>query len=345
MRKTDHEGTMKEVAPGIFRVTEKGIAGAMTPPVNLYVLAGDDGVIFDAGYGNRHSVNSLVGEVRKIEALCRSRGRPCTITRILPSHAHPDHISGLKRIRQSLGVSIVLTRRMAAYLSSRKSYKKVLWGSRSDHRYFSNSNLEWYAIRTLNHIYRIVFQLLYQTDVIPDPDIVIDDTSLMEINGQQWEIFPSPGHSDDHISLYNRRRGILLAGDNVLRSITTWLGPPHSNLDQYIESIQYMLDLPNLTLILSAHGGPITNPRGRLQEILRWRERRTREVCEIVRKSGENGTTVKTIVRGLYGNESRSKQRMASGWVKVTLKHLEETNKVVRKMDGGRGKPVVFIGR
>ncbi|MBN2223386.1 MAG: MBL fold metallo-hydrolase [Deltaproteobacteria bacterium] len=334
---------MKEVAPGIFRVTEKGIAGAMTPPVNLYVLAGDDGVIFDAGYGNRHSVNSLVGEVRKIEALCRSRGSPCTITRILPSHAHPDHVSGLKRIRRSLGLSIVLTRKMAAYLSSRESYRKVLWGDRSDHRYFSNSNLEWYATRTLNRMYRILFQFLFHTDAISDPDIIINDRSLMEINGEQWEIFPSPGHSDDHISLYNSERGILLAGDNVLRRITTWLGPPHSNLEEYIESVQYMRDLPNLTLILSAHGGLITNPRERLREILRWRERRTREVCEIVKRSGANGVTVRTIVGRLYGNESRSKQRMASGWVKVTLKHLEDTNKVVRKVHGKRGNSIVFV--
>jgi len=336
---------MKEVAPGIFRVTEKGIIGAMMPPVNLYVLAGHDGIIFDAGYGNRYSVNDLAGKLKKIEAFCRSRGRLCTITRILPSHAHPDHVSGLKRIRESLGLSIVLTHKMAAYLSSRESYTKVLWGKKSDHRYFSNSNLQWYLIRALNHVYRILFRFLYHTDVIPDPDIVIDDRSVMEINGEQWEIFPSPGHSDDHISLYNRERGILLAGDNVLRSITTWLGPPHSNLEEYIESIRYLQTLPNLTLILSAHGGPITNPRERIEEILRWRERRTREVREIIRKGGENGVTVDTIVKKLYGDESRSKQRMASGWVKVTLKYLVETNQAVRTVRGKRCNSVVFISR
>ena len=42
---------MKEVYPGIFLIKEKGTFGAIKPPENIYVLAGPDGIIYDAGYG------------------------------------------------------------------------------------------------------------------------------------------------------------------------------------------------------------------------------------------------------------------------------------------------------
>lgn len=45
---------MKEVYPGIFFIRESGgMLGIAKPPENIYVLAGNDGLIFDAGYGTK----------------------------------------------------------------------------------------------------------------------------------------------------------------------------------------------------------------------------------------------------------------------------------------------------
>jgi len=334
---------VNEISPGIFMVTEKGTIGAIMPPINLYVITGYDGIIFDAGYGNRYSVNYFLKEMKVIEAYCQSHSKECNITRILPSHVHPDHFSGLKKLRKSLGLSIVLTQQMAKYISSKKSYRKVLERDKSEHRYFSNSNFEWYISRVLNQFFRLFSRYFYNTDFIPDPDIVVKDRSFIKINGEKWEIFLSPGHSDDHISLYDPKRGILFSGDNVLRTINTWLGPPCSNLKEYIKSIEYMLSLPKLELILGAHGSPITNPRERLKEIINWRNMRTKELYEIIKNHGEKGVNINKIIRTMYKGESWMKQRLAKGWVMITLRHLEETNKIMKKDHDGRGKSIVFI--
>ena len=40
---------MKEIYPDIYSITEKGSYGVFKPPENIYLLAGKDGLIFDAG--------------------------------------------------------------------------------------------------------------------------------------------------------------------------------------------------------------------------------------------------------------------------------------------------------
>ena len=54
---------MIEVYPGIFLIKEKGTSGAIKPPENIYVLAGSDGIIYDAGYGTKKAIKHLIGEV------------------------------------------------------------------------------------------------------------------------------------------------------------------------------------------------------------------------------------------------------------------------------------------
>ncbi len=47
---------MEEVAEGIFRITEKGSCGAIKPSVNIYIIPGSNGLVYDAGYGTIRDV-------------------------------------------------------------------------------------------------------------------------------------------------------------------------------------------------------------------------------------------------------------------------------------------------
>ena len=154
------------------------------------------------------------------------------------------------------------------------------------------------------------------------------------INDETWRIYSSPGHSDDHITLDNPDKGILFSGDNVLKSINVWLGPPKSDIDQYNESLRKMIDLPNLKLILPAHGNPVDKPHQRLNEIIDWRLKRTEDVYEIVKNSAPEKLSLKDMLDKLYPNDKRLKKRFAEGWVELTLHKLERENKILR--DGDR---------
>ncbi len=95
--------TMNEIFPDIFVIKERGAFGAFKPEINVYVLAGSDGLIFDAGYGNRGAVRHLVREVHAIEERSDMKAglSPCGGFSAQPRPS--DHFSGLRSIREELG--------------------------------------------------------------------------------------------------------------------------------------------------------------------------------------------------------------------------------------------------
>ncbi len=315
---------MKEVYPGIYEIKEKGPFGAFTPEVNVYVLAGGDGLIFDAGYGTRSSVAHFLGEIEKIKKLYESRALPFAIRRILPSHTHPDHVSGLLALRLCLNLRILLTERMARVLQSRESYYSAMEYD-DERNVIRRKEILRRIVAALERVfYRSFYRRMSGLEFIPDPDEIISAESTISINGDEWTIFPSPGHESDHISLYCEKKGILLCGDNILRTITTWLGPPDSDIEDYITSLEYIAALPNLKLALSAHGSPITNPRERIREIIDYRKARIAQVREIIKKHADRGITVDALMKELYARDGRFKKEMARGWVLLTLDYCEK---------------------
>jgi glyoxylase-like metal-dependent hydrolase (beta-lactamase superfamily II) len=166
---------------------------------------------------------------------------------------------------------------------------------------------------------------------ITQVDELIENESQININGEDWEVIASPGHSSDHISLYNEEKGVLLSGDNVLKSITTWLGPPNSDINAYIKTIQHIQDLPNLNIILPAHGDRISNPQQRIKEILAHRKERTAQTLQIINENRDKGIRPGDIIKALYPDANKVMREFARGWVCLTLKYLEEQNKITRK--------------
>ncbi len=324
---------MNELLPDIYVIKERGAFGAFKPEINIYVLAGPDGLVFDAGYGNRGAVRHLVRELESIGERFRSRGRPFSVRRILISHAHPDHFPGLVPLRAELGLRILLSARAAGAIRSAEDF----YGS------FDADDEADFLVRRgpvgrvrgsiRKALFHRFYRRLYGLTFVPDPDEILPDTAELSINGELWRVFPSPGHASDHLSLYSPRRGILFSGDNVLRSVTTWLGPPNSDLEAYIDSLESMLDLPKLEVVLPAHGSPVANPRERIREIIDFRRTRTVQVYEVLR-AHVKGANIDQVIRTLYAGEGRFKHEMARGWVALTLRFLESKGMAERTETG-----------
>jgi glyoxylase-like metal-dependent hydrolase (beta-lactamase superfamily II) len=323
---------MREVYPSIFLIKEKGRFGVIKPPENIYVLAGSDGIIYDAGYGTKRAVKQLFKGLKEIENHFRKQKKEFNITRILVSHCHPDHFSGLKRIRKSLDIKIVLTKRSREIIKNKKSFIK----SFETDAYKDYLRIRKKTIRRIINFLRnagskLFYHRMFGVSYIEDPEEIIEENANILINGEMWKIFPSPGHAIDHISLYNEDKGILFSGDNILRSITTWLGPPNSDIAEYVNTIKTIEKLPNLKLILSAHGSPIEKPQERIAEILTHRKAREDQVLDIIYNNSTNGISPKEIVRAIYPNNSRFLHQVARGWVVLTLTLLENKNLIKRK--------------
>ena len=127
----------------------------------------------------------------------------------------------------------------------------------------------------------------------------------------------------------------MFAGDNIFRVKTTWLGPPDSNLNDYVSSLEYMSDLPNLKIILSSHGSPIENPKEKIKDALDHRRRRTEQVHRIILDKAEDGISVKELLKTLYPKGKKVNHRIARGWVALTLDYLEGRDQI-RREEGKR---------
>ena len=167
-------------------------------------------------------------------------------------------------------------------------------------------------------------------DFVENPDMIIAKNCNFEINGENWQIIHTPGHSREHISLYDPKRGILFSGDNIMRSVITWLGHPHSDLDTYIKTLESILELKNLKLILGSHGSPVLEPKKRIKEIIEWRKKRTLQVYSIIANNNNKGLSYKDILNALYSKRSWYVNLIASGWVQLTLECLINNNKIIR---------------
>lgn len=323
---------MKEVYSGIYLIKEVGRFKTIKPPVNIYLIPGVDGFIFDAGYGDKKTIRKVCNEIESLKSEHCIKRKYFNFSRIMISHCHPDHFSGLKRLRKYLKVRIILTKDQAKLIKNKKKY----------HEAFDGDSYEDYLIikkgtrgkirslfeRLMSHfIYRVVYRMRFITQA----DELIENKTHIFINGEKWEVIDSPGHSSDHISLYHREKGVLLSGDNVLPEITTWLGPPNSDIRAYIKTIERIQNLPNLKIILPAHGEIILNPQERIKEILDHRKERTIQTLQIINENKDSGTTPNDIIKALYPDTNKVLREFARGWVCLTLKYLEEQNKIIRK--------------
>ncbi len=330
---------VKEVAPDIFRISQNKRTWFAPFSVNVFVIAGDNGLVFDAGMGGRASGEYMVACIRDIEERMRQKGKPCRITRLLISHGHWDHFSGADYLRETLGLTVIANEPMLNSIRSRKDYRQSFRRETA----VIDTPSPWVARKARDgfHLFLdTLFFLAFKVRFVKGPVETVKDRDELDIGGERWEIRMMPGHCDDDMVLVNRERGILLCGDIVLRSVNTWLGPPRSNLARYMKTLDDLAEIEGLKLILPAHGSPVTEPYLRLREAVEHRKKRTLEVLRMIRDSGDQGTRFENMFKAIYPSLKMKERMIARGWILLTLMDLLE-RKLIRA-EVVKGKKVFF---
>jgi len=326
---------MKEVAPGIFMITETENGRFVKFSVNLYVIAGSDGLIFDAGYGRKKTIRFLISEIENIEKSMAARDEICHINRVLPSHGHWDHFSGIARLREKTGIRVLATAKMLHSMGSKKKYRHS-FRRETEIINIPASRLKrlWYKISST--IVDEIYLRTFGVNFISEPVEIIKENSTITTGNRTWEVIHLPGHCDDDIVLYDRKEGILLAGDIILRTITSWIGPPRSDLKAYIKSLEYLLTLPELKLILPAHGSPVIDPQSRIKEAIEHRNKRTEEILNLISESGNAGISFQQIFKTFYPGIKFHEKFIARGWILTTLQYLIDDQVITSTVAGNR---------
>ena len=127
----------------------------------------------------------------------------------------------------------------------------------------------------------------------------IGDNEALAVDDDVYLAMHTPGHAPGHLCFYDRGRGHLLSGDNVLGMGTSIVMPrPEGDMRAYVSGLERLLTL-RLGLLLPGHGPPAALSEQRVADTLRQRYAREQMLLDLL--AGQSGPiTVDALVTKLY---------------------------------------------
>jgi glyoxylase-like metal-dependent hydrolase (beta-lactamase superfamily II) len=326
-----------EVAPGVLR-TQLPITLPGLGHVNCYVMEDDRGIaVVDPGLPGEESWDQLVDRLRRAGYAVRD------VHTVVVTHSHPDHFGGAMRLRHEAGADILThesfrtmwdTRELddhedsaALDLNSDDEREAAIdrffsrptpWGGRH-HRPPPEFLERMQAARATGSA----------TFAAPEPSIAVADGHTVSLARRDWIALHTPGHTYDHLCLYDPEFGVTFTGDHVLPSITphiSGMSPEKDPLALFFASLARMTELDGVSIALPAHGHPFHDLSGRASHIAEHHEERLATIRE-ASHTLPNGT-VPEFMRALF--KERSWGDMAESETYAHLEHLRELGELRR---------------
>ena len=165
---------------------------------------------------------------------------------------------------------------------------------------------------------------------LPDDGVqTLDDGRVIDLDGGvRVRVIASPGHSVDSICYYLEDEGVLFTGDTLLGVGTTVIG----DLAAYRESLQTLVELPNLKVLCPGHGPLVYDARERLQTYIDHRDMREDQILTILRRGAP--VTSWEIMEEMYPDVDKRLRRAADGNVRTHLAQLRKEGRV--SVEAGR---------
>jgi len=166
-------------------------------------------------------------------------------------------------------------------------------------------------------------------------DRFIEDGDVIDLDGDpalSLRAMHTPGHARGHLCFYEERTGGLITGDNIVGIGSVLINPPEGNMRDYMQSLERLRVLPNLTVLFGAHGPATANPLGKIEEYIAHRLVREANILAAV----QDGVSLPAgIVARVYTDVHPKAHAMAERAVIAHLEKLETEGFVVCDQDGG----------
>ena len=324
--------------------------------VNCYVLEDDRGVaLVDPGLPGPQSYRALKARLDEIGIPIRR------VHTVVVTHSHPDHYGGAGRIREQTGADIVTFSRFRTAWDplEEDGDPDVLEHATSEERdagaelqqrglfdRLTNNNLAFNKPTPWSgEKYKIGWQRRFRYGVLaavahrwfptPVPSVRLDDADVIRLAGREWVAMHTPGHTPDHLCLYDPTEGIVLSGDHVLPGITphiSGLSYVDDPLKHFISSLDRMKQLEHVTQVLPAHGKPFTNMDERVDDIKRHHNER----LDALREAGASlgPASVDALAKQIFKPVAWGP--MAESETYAHLEHLRLAGEAEHRSDDGR---------
>lgn len=205
----------------------------------------------------------------------------CTLSRVLATHCHPDHIGLSDWLCRRFDAPFWITtgeygfgRMMSAGLPGVDGTAAI--------PHFQRHGLAGDALQAQLESRRNYFPSL--VPAVPLAYTRMQHGEMVRIGANDWRVITGFGHSPEHASLYSQALGILVSGDMVLPRISTNVSvfavePEGNPLQLYLDSLGRFDELPADTLVLPSHGRPF---RGLHRRIAQLREHHAARLDEVM---------------------------------------------------------------
>jgi glyoxylase-like metal-dependent hydrolase (beta-lactamase superfamily II) len=159
-------------------------------------------------------------------------------------------------------------------------------------------------------------------------DRFINDNDVITLDGEpgiRLRALHTPGHALGHLCFHDEDRGVLMTGDNIVGLGSVLIDPPQGNMRDYLDSLERMRSLPNLTVLFGGHGPAIATPYQKIDQYISHRLEREKQILEAVRAGL---TDPKEIVARVYTDVSPKAHIMAERAVIAHLEKLREDGEI-----------------
>jgi glyoxylase-like metal-dependent hydrolase (beta-lactamase superfamily II) len=320
-----------EVAPGVLRA-QLPIALPGLGHVNMYLLEDERGVaVVDPGLPGPMAWKAL-------KARLAAAGVPLRrVHSVVVTHSHPDHFGGAGRLRKETGAEVITDRRFHLWWDPNEP-TDVDPEDLPDHTPFAAPPWGGEAMRPPRKrraMWRVAraFPRLLPT---PRPSVRLDDAERIRLAGREWVAVHTPGHTHDHLCLFDPDHGVLLSGDHVLPTITPHISglTATDSLAQYFASLDKVAVLADQTkVVLPAHGHPFGDLRTRVDDIkVHHGERLDR--LRMALHQLDRPATVQELSTHIFS--PRALGPMADSETYAHVEHLRLVGEVVRNEADGR---------
>lgn len=326
-----------ELAPNILR-SQLPVFLPGLGHVNCYFLQDERGVaIVDPGLPGPQSWRALVDRLKQ------AGYKPKDVHTVVVTHSHPDHFGGAGRFRDRYGAEVITHRSFKTWFDPAEDDSAVdedgnpvaslptpfgrtmPW--RTDQTFSPplKRQLRFRAMRTLARGFMKT----------PAPTRRVQDGEVVVLGGREWVSLHTPGHTADHLCLYDPAGGAVLSGDHVLPTITphiSGLAAQADPLKAFFESLDKVAALEGVDLVLPAHGHPFHDLAGRAKEIRDHHEGRLDTLRDTAVELGSG--TVEEYMQRLF--RERSWGQMAESETYAHLEHLRATGEAESHVEQGK---------
>ncbi len=139
------------------------------------------------------------------------------------------------------------------------------------------------------------------------PNSAVQHDRTFELEGElrvgtlALRVIDAPGHTFEHVALYEPGEGALFTGDVILGEGTVVVAPPGGAMRPYQRTLLRLRDeFPNAARIYGGHGPIVEDARAKIDEYIEHRKLREAELLKVLARES---MTIPQLVIAIYGTQ------------------------------------------